>query len=75
MVLTKSRVINRAMEPSDIAAMITPKDKDVAIAGCAKDALEKALSIAAPQDLVLVTGSLFVVGEIRGILLKGPADE
>jgi dihydrofolate synthase/folylpolyglutamate synthase len=74
-VLTRSRIAQRAADPSYIAGMITPKEKVAAITESGKDALDKALSAAAPQDLVLVTGSLFVVGEIRKILLKDTSDE
>ena len=34
-------------------------------------ALEKARSLAGPEELVLVTGSLFLVGEVRGLALQG----
>ena len=40
-----------------------------------KEALAKAVSKASGQDLVLVTGSLFVVGEARSSLIgDGPND-
>lgn len=74
-VVTRSSVAERAMDPSLISGMITPKEIGVAVTTCAREAMEKAFSIAAPQDLVLVTGSLFLVGEIRRILLKEETDE
>ena len=65
-VLTKSRVLNRAMEPAKIREeMIGIKDniKNVILTQNTEEALQKALSVACPEDLILVTGSLFVVGE------------
>ena len=53
-----------------IKDLITPKTKDVFVAQGIKEALEKAMSQAKPSDLVLVTGSLYVVGEAREILVK-----
>ncbi len=69
-VLTKSKLIERAMEPERIKDLITPKTKDVAVTMSTKEALDKAMSQASPSDLILVTGSLFVVGEAREILVK-----
>ena len=69
-VLTRSNVADRALEPAAIRDMIKPKEKAAAITDGVGPALKEAFSRAAPQDLVLVTGSLFVVGEARGMLVK-----
>lgn len=69
-ILTKSKIIERAMDPGNIRDLISPKDKDVTLTAGVEEAIEKALSKAGPSDLVLVTGSLFVVGEARQILVK-----
>jgi dihydrofolate synthase/folylpolyglutamate synthase len=74
-VLTKSKIPERALEPSKVQELITPKDKDVTVTENVEEALAKALSKAAPQDLVLVAGSLFVVGEARKILMKDKLHE
>ena len=69
-ILTKSEITERAMDPAAIHGLITPKSKDVIITQDVKDALDKAISKAGSSDLVLVTGSLFVVGQARKILVK-----
>lgn len=74
-VLTRSAIVERAKDPSEISALITPKDKVAAVTQNVAASIDKAFSIASPQDLVLVTGSLFVVGEARSILIKGGRDE
>jgi dihydrofolate synthase/folylpolyglutamate synthase len=73
-ILTKSAVPERAMDPALIHALITPKSKDVTVTQSVKDALDQALVKASPSDLVLVTGSLFVVGQAREILVKDQSD-
>lgn len=73
-VLTKSRIAERAMEPDLIKQLITPKDKVAAVTEKTEDALEAARAKAAPQDLVLVAGSLFIVGEARKAILKDTTD-
>ncbi len=69
-ILTKSKLVERAMDPEAIKGMITPIDKVISVTLSTKDALDKAMSVAKPSDLVLITGSLFVVGEAREILVK-----
>ena len=69
-ILTKSKVINRAMDPALIRSLITPASKDVIVTQGVEDALDKAMSKAGPSDLILVTGSLFVVGEARKIFVE-----
>ncbi len=69
-ILTKSEITERAMDPAAIHGLITPRSKDVIITRDVKDALDKAIRKAGPSDLVLVTGSLFVVGQARKILVK-----
>lgn len=67
-ILTRSRVAGRAAEPSVIRDHITAKDVDPEMTPDVKGALEKARRAAGPDDLILITGSLFVVGEAREIL-------
>jgi len=35
------------------------------LTGSTEEALGRALSMARPEDLVLITGSLFIVGEVK----------
>lgn len=63
-VLTKSRIVARAADPEGIRKLINPS-KEVIVTSGVNEAMDKALSRARAEDLVLVTGSLFVVGEAR----------
>ena len=69
-VLTKSKVVERALEPHKIKELLNSKDKDTTITEDVNDALNKATSMAAPEDLILITGSLFVVGEAHSIMMN-----
>lgn len=59
----------RASEPKNLAEFF-PKNKDVKISSSVKEALELSQSILEKTDIILVTGSLFVVGEARDLWLK-----
>ncbi len=65
-ILTKSQS-PRAQAP-EVIQKIT--DKPSKLTDNVRDAVEFAKSIAQPQDLILITGSLFVVGEARQALNK-----
>jgi dihydrofolate synthase / folylpolyglutamate synthase len=53
----------RASEPRELAGYFSGKEFYITVG--TKEAKSKALSLAGKQDLILVTGSLFVVGEFR----------
>ncbi|MFH1856765.1 MAG: folylpolyglutamate synthase/dihydrofolate synthase family protein [Candidatus Omnitrophota bacterium] len=57
----------RAAEPEVLASFLS-KDKKTEITRSIKDALEKARERSSESDLILICGSLFVVGEARQIL-------
>lgn len=68
LVLTKSRIVNRALEPIKIKesiAGIKHSVKDIILTPGVEDALSSAISQAGKDDLILVAGSLFVVGEAK----------
>ena len=67
-ILTKSRVSERAAEPEKIREFITSKAEDACLTENVTDAMVKARSFARPEDLILITGSLFIVGEAREII-------
>ena len=67
-ILTKSNVPDRALAPGVIQGLI--KDKDMSITQDVENAVRTACSKAYHQDLILITGSLFVVGEARRIFEK-----
>ena len=64
-VLTKSKVAARAAEPEYIKKLMGRSIETIVTSGV-DEAMDKALSRARVEDMVLVTGSLFVVGEARG---------
>jgi dihydrofolate synthase/folylpolyglutamate synthase len=67
-VLTKSKMVERAMEPAKIKEEILNMEhsiKDIILTCNTEEALSRALSLACPEDLVLITGSLFIVGEVK----------
>lgn len=66
-VLTKSKIVERAADPNGIKKLI-PHGKDLYLTDNLKEAIEKAKEIAGKKDLILITGSLFVVGEARQII-------
>jgi dihydrofolate synthase/folylpolyglutamate synthase len=53
----------RAEEPKILAEYF--KGKKCFLTGSVKEAIQKATRLAARDDLILATGSLFVVGELR----------
>lgn len=65
-ILTKSRIAERAMDPAKIKKLIGSKNKNVILTSSVEEALDKARVTAGPDDMILVAGSLFVVGEVRG---------
>lgn len=67
-VLTKADVADRAADPAAIKELIKSKENMTYSTNNVKEALGKARSIASKDDMILVTGSLFVVGEARKIL-------
>ncbi len=67
-ILTKSRVIERAMDPNKIKEFI--HSKNIIITTNVEEALDSAYSMAAKDDFILVTGSLFVIGETKEIISR-----
>src|SRR4051812_47577365 len=55
----------RAMPPEEIADAARSLGLDVEVVRRVPDAVQRAIAIASEDDLVLVTGSLYVVGEAR----------
>lgn len=64
-VATRHNVKGRAIEPEELAAFARGAGKDAVVVYDPKDAVRQAMELAGPDGLVLVTGSLFVVGEAR----------
>jgi folylpolyglutamate synthase/dihydropteroate synthase len=55
----------RAAKPEYLQRFLTDKRKEVFLTSGVKEAKTLALRISGKEDLILVTGSLFVVGEFR----------
>ena len=68
-ILTKSKVVDRAADPRKIKELI-PGNDDIYLTDNVEEAVEKARSVTGNDGLILVTGSLFVVGEAREILIR-----
>jgi len=63
----------RAADPEAIANIVKSKGKPVSLTPNTREALDLAHSLAGKEDVILITGSLYLVGEMRDLLLKGPA--
>jgi dihydrofolate synthase/folylpolyglutamate synthase len=68
-VLTKAGIAERAAEPSLINGFVAMSGRTADLTSNVAGAIEKAKLCAGKEDLILITGSLFVVGEARDILL------
>ena len=69
-------VLLRAADPSAVAEYATKKlgfSKQIFVVDEFGPALEKAISLAEPDDAVLVTGSLYTVSDIRAYWIKSRA--
>ncbi len=64
LILTKAN-IERAEEPRAIARFI--KKKDVILTDSVTEALRRARALASAEDMILVTGSFFVIGEVKKV--------
>lgn len=60
----------RALNPTMLAKRLLPMCRDVHVMSDAADAYTYLLNAVSPQDVVVVTGSLFLVGELRAALRK-----
>ena len=53
----------RAAPPGILAEQIGPSKQEVIMVEKVADAIDRAHSLARPEDLILITGSLYVIGE------------
>jgi dihydrofolate synthase/folylpolyglutamate synthase len=61
----------RTLPPAEVAAAARAMGIQAETAGSIPEALARALAVASPDDLVLITGSLYVVGAARAALGAG----
>jgi dihydrofolate synthase/folylpolyglutamate synthase len=66
-VITAHRVMGRAADPLVIANEAVRWSKPFEIAEDVENAIDRALTLAHANDLICVTGSVFLVGEARGL--------
>jgi len=67
-IITVEPALDRALPAEELACFFEGAGFDVISAGSVSAGLENALASAVPDDLILVTGSLFTVGEARAFL-------
>jgi len=64
-VLTRHSLRERAMDPASLAEEVEIYGKEFSVAESVPEAVERAIKNSGKDDLVLVTGSVFTVGEAR----------
>ncbi len=70
LVIATAPSTSRAIPAQDVARAAVSLDIDVVVVEDVRAAVDRALDEALPDDLVLITGSLYVVGEARGRLVS-----
>jgi dihydrofolate synthase/folylpolyglutamate synthase len=68
--ITAHGVMRRAAEPLKIAEEVERNSKSYKIIPKVKKALKEAINFANEKDMIIVIGSVFLVGEARDILMK-----
>jgi dihydrofolate synthase/folylpolyglutamate synthase len=71
-IVTTHRVMGRAAEPSVITGEVEKHSRSYQIIPSVKDAVEAAVEMAEENDMVIVVGSVFLVGEARELWHKPP---
>jgi dihydrofolate synthase/folylpolyglutamate synthase len=62
----------RAASPEEIAELGTHTQTEILQVKSVQAALERARALAGSQGLIVITGSIYIVGEALGILTHGP---
>lgn len=62
--------IERALSPADLASYCVNAGANAEAAGSVEQGIAKATAAAGPDDLIVVCGSLFTVGEARSLMLS-----
>ena len=58
----------RRLKAENLATKLEAKGKQCYICPCPKDALNKAMLLEDEFDMVLCVGSLYLIGELRGLI-------
>ena len=65
-ILTKAQLSPRATEPADLQRLV----RNALVVESPTEALEHAVGVTGAEDIILVAGSLYLVGEVRPYLLE-----
>jgi dihydrofolate synthase/folylpolyglutamate synthase len=68
--LTRFRTNSRAVPPEQLAALVASIGPPFTLCPSPEDAWQSARQSAGPSDLICITGSVFLAGEIRPLLLN-----
>lgn len=68
-ILTKN-TNKRASDPYEVAEVLEDRGEDVEVVPQVTQAAQKAIEVAAPADLVSISGSLYTIAEARKFLVK-----
>ena len=60
----------RKMEANELARMIKKFNKNVRVEKDIRDAVEKSLELADKNDLIVFSGSIYMIGDVRKIVLS-----
>ena len=71
-IVTRHGVMGRAADPAVIAGELKRNSKPYEIVEGVGEAVERALEMAGERDMILITGSVFTVGEARERWFKPP---
>ncbi len=66
-ILTRSK-ISRSVSPEGLLAMVDHHHENMSVAPNVREALERAKAGAAPDDVIVIAGSIFLVGEVKEVL-------
>jgi len=62
----------RAASPEEIAALGARAQTQILQAESVREALEQARTLAGSKGVIVITGSIYIVGEALGVLAHGP---
>ena len=69
LIITKPE-INRALDPQVLVDLLPPGPKHVTVVPIVGDAVKRAMDDAKPENIIVIAGSLYVVGEARQALTE-----
>ncbi len=74
LILTRAD-ISRAALPQELAGALKDRKREIIITGQVPQAIQQAEKLAQEEDLICVTGSLYIVGEAQAYLNKIPLEK